>query len=129
MNIQPIILGSFFCDQVLVHPMAGQQSLIGIFNAIILVDAPSVYKRFWTYTALTNGRGSYKANTALRYLDTSEALWKESKEIEFKSPRDLVTITWWLPALVFPAYGSYQFEFALGSELLLTRRLEALKAE
>jgi hypothetical protein len=129
MNIQPIILGSFFCDQVLVHPLAGQYSLIGLFNAIILVDAPAVYKRFWVYTALTNGRGSYKARTALRRLETSEAIWQESKDIVFQSPRDLMTVTWWLPALKFPAYGSYQFELALDSELLLTRKLEALKAE
>lgn len=128
MNIQPIILGSFFCDQVLVHPVTGQQTLIGIFNAINLISEPCVYKRFWTYTALTDGRGTRKVVTILRHMNTSEVLWQDSKEIEFKSPRDLVTVTWWLPALVFPAYGSYQFELIISGELLITRKLEGLKA-
>jgi hypothetical protein len=127
MKVQPLVLTATFCDQLLVHPLSQQVSLIGLFNAICLPVVPHAYKRFWFFATLNGGHGTYTARTTLRCMESDGVLWDEHDvPLKFESPQQNINARAWFPMLAFKTFGTHLLDMHLDGELLLTRRLEVL---
>ena len=125
---KPILLSMSLCDQVIRDQQTHKLSLINLFNELRAKHFPCTHPRLYVYVCLTNGRGNCEGTLALVDIDANRTIARLSGPITFRSPLQVVEMSFELNALAFPRAGTYRFEFLCDNEPVGARDLHATVA-
>jgi len=123
-RIPPYPLAMVVCDAIWRDPTTGKYTLLGIFSTIQARDFPAKHGGLALFVALTDGHG--ETSIRLRLIDAEEnrdALFDESKVVDFADPRAIREIAFDAHDLTFEEPGEYRFQLFGGDELLMARRI------
>lgn len=118
----PMALAMIVCDTVLEDKKTHKKSLIGLFNSIHAEKAPVRHPRLSVLVVLTEGNGHYPLTLRCVRSDNEETLAEMRGEINFRSPQDILEVTFEILGLVLPAFGEYRLDFYCGNEPLISRK-------
>lgn len=105
-------------------------SLLGLCSAILAREFPAVHQKIIAYVELTDGRGPTVLK--IKLVDAEEErdpLFTAEAEVEFGDPRSVVATSVVLANVPFPQPGEYRFQLIANDELLMERRLVAMKVD
>lgn len=122
---KPILLNLSLCDLVIRDAQSHKVSLINLFSELRAARFPCAHPRLYVYASLTNGRGTYACSLAMVDSETGATLVKLPARVSFRSPLQVLEMSFELNALKFPHPGTYRFEFLCDDEPLGARTLRA----
>ena len=125
---KPILLSMSLCDLVIRDQQTHKLSLINLFNELRAKHFPCTHPRLYVYLCLTNGRGNCEGTLSLVDIEANQVLARLSGAIAFRSPLQVVEMSFELNALAFPHPGTYRFEFLCDGEPVGARDLHVTVA-
>jgi len=118
-NVAPILLSSIICDRVIFDRITGMPSVINIIQTINAPKYPVRHDQLIFFCELTNGHGQTKMNIRLVDLENQDKIiFQQTREVNFKDVRQIVTVAINLMGVVFQHPGEYRFQLFADETLL-----------
>ena len=123
---KPLGVSMIICDQIITEEGTHKKSLIGTFNSLSVKSFPCSLPRFFVFTALTNGSGSYNAKLRCtnETISPNTTFFELEGQVQFRDPMETVEMGFKMVNLTFPSPGVYCFELHCDDELILQRRIK-----
>lgn len=123
-EIPPILLSAITCDRVIFDRITGMPSVINIVQMVNAPKFPVRHSELVFFCELTNGHGETNVEIKLVELeDEDKVLFQQSKTVDFKDVRHILTLALRMQGIVFPAPGEYRFQLYGNNCLLGERRI------
>src|SRR5437588_13121324 len=119
MNPQPIAVGLFLCQQVIVEERTRNITLVNSFNRRTAHEFPSPPQQFAVYAMLTNGRGEATLALSVSRLDSLEEIYRRAAHVTFADPLRQVRLWFRVKSCSFPEPGAYQVTLEADGELII----------
>lgn len=129
-DVPPILLSAIACDRVIFDRITGMPSVINIVQVVNSPQFPVRHSELVFFCELTNGHGVTDVEIRLVELeDEDKILFKQSKQVDFKDVRHVLTLALRMQGIVFPDEGEYRFQLYGNGCLLGERRIICRKVK
>ncbi len=123
-EIPPILLSAITCDRVIFDRITGMPSVINIVQMVNAPQFPVRHSELVFFCELTNGHGETDVEIRLVDLeDDDKILFQQTKTVDFKDVRHVLTLALRMQGIVFPEPGEYRFQLYANNCLLGERRI------
>lgn len=118
----PTLVSLIICDQVIDDKLTNKKSAIGLFNAVLVPQAPTALSQLVVLASLTEIVG--RATIELRMVRDADnsTIFSTKGVVEAPSPLATVDLVFRLQGVTLPATGQYAFELYGAGEPLGRRR-------
>ena len=123
-KIPPLLQAALVCDVAVTDPMTGKPSLIGIFDAIRVVQFPTL-RAMSVFFRLTDAEGYYPIRVDFIHADTDTFVARLETEMEFADRTVSLGVHWAFPALPIEQPGRYEFRIYASDMYLGCAGIEA----
>jgi ribonuclease PH len=120
----PSLLAMIIADVVHADPATGKFSILGTYSAIGAASFPCTHPYMAVYLAITDGRG--ETPMKMRLIDVEEvrnAVFESEATLNFIDPTQVIELTFFQSAVVFPEPGEYSLQLFGAGEFLSERRV------
>ena len=125
----PTLVSLLLCDQIIDDRLTNKKSAIGLFNVIIVANAPSRVQNMTVMATLTEiARPSQVELRLVRDADNAILLSTQGT-VDAPDPLSTVELVFALQGIVLPSTGQYAFEVLSGAELLGRRRFAVIQGQ
>ncbi|MCG3126084.1 MAG: hypothetical protein CHACPFDD_00913 [Phycisphaerae bacterium] len=125
-NASPTLVSLLLCDQVIDDRLTGKKSAIGLFNMVVVPQAPIAIHQMAVLATLTELVGKVSLQLVL-VRDSDNAVILESKgSITAPSPLAVVDVVFFFQGARVPSAGQYAFEVLHEGALLGRRRFQVV---
>lgn len=129
-DVPPILLSSITCDRVIFDRLTGMPSIINIIQTVNSSEYPVRNNQLVFFCELTNGHGTTELEIRLINVEEEDRiLFKQSKDVDFKDVRHVLTLALNMQGIIFPEPGEYRFQLFANKQLLGERRLICREVE
>lgn len=122
----PALVSILVCDQVIDDKLTGKKSAIGIFNTIVVPQAPLTIHQCAILASLTEISGHTELELRLIRDSDNEVLFSSKGGVEAPTPLAVVDLLFAMHGVRIPEAGPYAFELLCGGTLLGRRRFQVL---
>ena len=122
----PTLQGSFVCEDVR-QEVQGNQTVIGILNAIPTVQVPVGLIKFCIWTRWTNGLGAFQQTTRLLDPNEKRLIDDISINVELKHLEAHATNVHMLAGVQFSEFGVHHIEILMNDALVIRYPLAVVK--
>lgn len=116
------------CDQAIREERTGKVSLIGIFENITTALVPTTHSSLSVYVKLTDAEGQYDLELKLVHLDTASLIARGQGQVTAQDRMGSVEINFNLLNLIFPHFGSYEFQLSANGRHLGSKTLSVVRS-
>jgi hypothetical protein len=122
----PTLVSLLICDQVIDDKLTNKKSAIGMFNTVLVQQAPTTLAQVMVLASLTDIKGRVVLRLRLVRDTDNEILFETHGPIESPDPLAIVDLVFGMHGLRIGAPGPYAFEILCGQELLGRRRFQVV---
>jgi hypothetical protein len=122
----PTLVSLLICDQVIDDKLTNKKSAIGIFNAVLVPQAPTTLGHVVVLASLTDIKNRVVLRLRLVRDIDNEVLFETQGPVESPDPLGIVDLIFNMHGLRISAAGPYAFEILCGQELLARRRFQVV---
>jgi hypothetical protein len=122
----PTLVSLLLCDQVIDDKLTNKKSAIGMFNTVLVPQAPTTLAQVVVLAALTEIKTRVVLRLRLVRDTDNGVLFETHGPIEAPDPLAIVDLIFGMHGLRIAAPGQYAFEILCGEALLGRRRFQVL---
>jgi hypothetical protein len=119
----PEVIGLVLCERMGVDVIAGQTSLVGLFQNRLYWAFPTEPQRFTVFAALYGGEGEGTIELTCTRLETEQDVYRYQRWFIFPGRDAIANLELKVTRCVFPGPGLYSLTLRFDHDLLATRTL------
>lgn len=123
MSQTPSAVSLMLCDQVVFEHGSQKPYLLGVFAGVAAAEFPTGPQRFDIFAALTDGIGRVTITLSVVHLDTNEEIYRQTMDVDFPDPLQVVNLRFRVRQLAYDAAGSYLFALTVDEQEIAARRV------
>jgi len=125
MNL-PTLVSLLLCDQVIDDKLTNKKSAIGMFNTVLVPQAPTTIAQLVVLASVTDIKTRVVLRLRLVRDTDNGVLFETHGPIESPDPLGVVDLVFGMHGLRIAAPGQYAFEILCGETLLGRRRFQVV---
>ena len=126
--MSPVPVAFLVCDQVSEDRATGKKTVVGVFNAVWVMEFPRAHSPATLYIRLIDCEGSYECKIEFVQVSTQEVVMVLEGSLESSDRHAYVEMTPPMPPLPLPAPGEYEFRLWMNNMFVSNIRFTAHKA-
>ena len=123
----PTVVSLLVCDQVIDDKITHKKSAIGLFNAVLVPQLPTVINQLVVLASLTEIESRVVLELRLVRDADNEVLFHTHGPVEAPTPLATVDLVFTLHGIRIATAGQYAFEMMCAGEMLGRRRFQVLQ--
>lgn len=126
--LSPVPVAFLICDQVSEDRSTGKKTVVGVFDAVRVMEFPGVHSPATLYIRLIDCEGNYECKIEFVQVSTQEVVMVMEGSLESSDRHAYVEMTPPMPQLPLPAPGEYEFRLWMNDMFISNIRFTARKA-
>ena len=123
--LSPVPVAFLICDQVSEDRTTGKKTVVGVFDAVWVMEFPGTHSPAALYIRLIDCEGNYDCKIEFVRVSTQEVVMEIEGSLESLDRNVYVEMTTPLPPLPLPAAGQYEFRLWMNNMFVGNARFTA----